>query len=317
MSSIPVYGHTFVLNTLQKSIEQKNLASALLFSGLSGIGKKQAALSLVQFALCSKTPACGCCASCKKMEDQKHSALLFIEPDGLNIKIEAIQRIRNFISLQSLSQSRWIVIDQAHRMNLQVQNALLKSLEEPPPQVYFILVCDQWMKILPTIRSRTQCFRFQRLNIESLQNIFPDENEWTLKASRGQVHRVHQWRDQQELYKEVFQFWTRLFHNKKISEPLSKALKKRNFALLVARTFQEILRDARVLKEGSQDTIHPPIKDLHWDRLPSGLIHEWYTQTLQLEEDILSYFDSLLCFENFWYQARKNIQSLTTPTQAL
>ncbi len=310
MNRIAVYGHSSILSNLQKSIEQQTLASALLFSGLSGIGKKQTALNIVQFALCSSKPACGQCTSCKQVQEQTHPALLFIEPDGLNIKMEVVRKIRNFISLQSFSQNRWIIIDQAHRMNHHVQNALLKSLEEPPSNVHFILVCDQWMQLLPTIRSRTQCFRFQRLDIRSLQKIFPEESEQTLRSSRGQTHRVHQWKDQQELYGEVFQFWHRLFHNKKISHSLSKALRKRPSALLVARTFQEILRDARLIKEGSTNTIHPPMTSIQWNNLPSELIHEWYTQALQLEEDILSYLDSLLCFENFWHQAHKNIQAL-------
>ena len=310
MSLIPVYGHDSILNALQHSIKKGNLASALLFSGLSGIGKKQVALKVAQTALCSQTPVCGECTSCQKVEIRTHPALLFIEPDGLNIKMEAVQKIKKFISLQGLSNSRWIIIDQAQRMNHSVQNALLKSLEEPPNQVYFILVCDQGMKLLPTIRSRTQCFRFQRLDMDALKKIFPDEDEWTLKASRGQLHRVHQWKDQQTLYKEIFQFWTRLFQNKKISETLSHSLRKRASAILVARTFQEILRDACLLQTNAQETIHPPLKDSYWSQIPSEFIHEWYTQSLQLESDILSYFDSLLCFENFWYRAHKNIQTL-------
>ena len=306
MSQIKVYGHSLILDHLQTAIKQKKLTSALLFSGLSGIGKKQTALSIVQFALCSNQNGCGDCDSCKKVSEKKHPAFLFIEPDGLSIKMEIVQQIRSFVALQSFSQSRWIVIDQAHLMNHQVQNALLKSLEEPPPQVYFILICDQWLKLLPTIRSRTQHFRFQRLSLPDLQKIFPEESEQTLQSSRGQTHRVDQWKDQEELYQEIFQFWNRLVNNKKISKPLSQSLRKRQSALLVARTFQEILRDVSLAQEGSTHTIHPPVKSIQ--KLPPDLIHEWYTKSLKLEEDILSYLDSLLCFENFWHQAQRNIQ---------
>ena len=308
MSRIKVYGHSSTLNHLQTAIKQKKITSALLFSGLSGVGKKQVALSAVQFALCSEQSGCGECSSCKKVSTNTHPDFLFIEPDGLSIKMEVIQKIRSFVSLQSFSQSRWIVIDQAHLMNHQVQNALLKSLEEPPPRVHFILICDQWLKLLPTIRSRTQQFRFQRLDIPTLQKIFPEESEQTLQSSRGQTHRVYQWKDQEELYQEVFQFWNRLFRDKKISQSLGKSLRNRKSALLVVRTFQEILRDVRFAQEGSGSTIHPPIKSIQ--ELPAEVIHEWYEKSLQLEEDILSYMDSLLCVENFWHQAHKNIQSV-------
>ncbi len=240
---------------------------------------------------------------CRQIENKQHPSLLFIEPAGLHIKIEVISKIRSFISLQSFSSCRIVVIDQAHTMNLQTQNALLKSLEEPPKGVYFMLICDQMAKLLPTIRSRTQLIRFKRLSLQEMEKILPEEKEWTLKASRGQLNRVNQWKDEENLYREIFN----LLEDQKISNTLSARLKERKTALLVARTLQEILRDIRVMQERGKDLIHIHQTSFYknWLEVPPSDIHQLYQKACQLEQDILSYLDSLLCFENYWNQAHQ------------
>ena len=216
--------------------------------------------------------------------------------------MEVISKMRSFISLQSFSSYRVVLVDQAHTMNIQSQNALLKSLEEPPSGVYFILVCDQISKLLPTIRSRTQLIRFNRLSLEEMKKILPEEQDWKLKASRGQLNRVHQWKEE-ELYREIFH----LFQGQKISRNLSSRLKERKTALLSARTLQEILRDIRMIQVGGKDLIHIHQKPSYekWVEVPPKGIHQLYRKACQLEQDILSYLDSLLCFENYWNHAHQ------------
>lgn len=300
-----IQGHKEVIQNLFQSIQNKTLSPALLFYGPPSIGKKLVALQAVQKLLCPSFPSCKNCNICRQVENKQHLSLLFIEPEGINIKIEVISKIRSFISLQSFSSCRIVLIDQAHTMNIQTQNALLKSLEEPPPGVFFILVCDQISKLLPTIRSRTQLIRFKRLKLQEMKKILPEEQEWKLKASRGQLNRVNQWKEEEELYKELFN----LLKGHKISSTLSVRLKERKTALLAARTIQEILRDIQIMQEGGKDLIHIHQSSIYkkWEDVSPQAIHQLYRQACQLEQDILSYLDSLLCFENYWNHAHQYI----------
>ena len=300
-----IQGHTKIIQNLVQSIQNKTLSSSLLFYGPSGIGKKLTAFHIVKTMLCSSSPPCNNCQACKQVENKQHPSLLFIEPEGLNIKIEMIAKIRSFISLQSFSSQRVVLIDQAHTMNFQTQNALLKSLEEPPDGVYFILVCDQISKLLPTIRSRTQLIRFKSLSFLEMKKILPQEQEWKLKASQGQMNRVNQWTEEEDLYKEIFS----LMDGNKISNTLRTRLKERKTALLTARTLQEILRDIRVLQAGGKKLIHIQQTSYYtkWLKVSPTVIYQLYRKACRLEQDILSYLDSLLCFENYWNQAHQYI----------
>ena len=299
------YGHQKNRNFLLESIKNKNLNSSLLFTGPASIGKKHIAFETAQALLCPSQNPCGSCPSCEQVKALTHPSLLFIEPDGLSIKIEAIQKIRSFIALQS-SSSKIVIIDQAHSMNHQTQNALLKSLEEPPSGVYFILICNQIFKLLPTICSRTQMVRFQRLSLEDMKKILPEEKDWVLAASRGQLNRVHQWSGEKELYKEI----GLMFQTGKISSSLSSRLKDRKTALLIARTLQEVLRDLRITQEGGKDWIHFTFSKEYskWSSISSPTIDDLYQKACALEQDISSYLDSLLCFEHYWNQAKIHFQ---------
>lgn len=303
--AITIQGHKEIIQNLFRSIQNKTLSPALLFYGPPSIGKKLVALKTAQALLCPSFPSCKNCKLCHQIENKQHPSMLFIEPEGISIKVEVISKIRSFISLQSFSAHQAVLIDQAHTMNIQTQNALLKSLEEPPSGVQFILICDQISKLLPTIRSRTQLIRFQRLNLQEMKNILPEEKDWKLKASRGQLNRVYQWKEEEELYKEIFNF----LESQKISSILSARLRNRKTALLAARTLQEILRDIRILQEGGKDLIHLHQSQSYkkWLKVSPSRIHQLYQKACQLEQDILSYLDSLLCFENYMNQAHSYI----------
>ena len=298
-----VESHTEIRKALLKSIQNNNLSPALLFYGPRGIGKKRTAFEILRTLICSSFPSCKNCRVCRQIENKQHPSLLFIEPEGLNIKIEVISKIRSFISLQSFSSCRAVVIDQAHTMNHQTQNALLKSLEEPPQGAHFILICSQMAKLLPTIRSRTQLIRFNRLSFQEMAKILPEEKDWILKASRGQLNRVNQWKDEAKLYQDIFN----LLEDQKIPSALSVRLRERKTALLTAQTLQEILRDIRVLQAGGRDLIHvhQASRCKKWLKISPTAVYQLYHKACQLEQDILSYLDSLLCFENYWNQARR------------
>ncbi len=159
-------------------IDKKRLPHALLLRGQSGIGKLNFAISLSQALLCeqvnSNHQACGTCPSCGWFEQDNHPDFRLISPEQdsgkedeagdkatkkkTQIVIDQIRGLSDFLSLSSHKSDglRIVVIHPAEGLNAAAANALLKMLEEPPPNVVFVLVAHQAHKILPTIMSRCQ-----------------------------------------------------------------------------------------------------------------------------------------------------------------
>jgi len=156
--------------------EKSRLPHALLLSGREGIGKMMFARALAQSLLCESPAASGLactkCAACHWFDTGAHPDYRQIEPDsltetteeqgsdkksGLYIAIEPIREIPDFIGISSHRGGlKVIVIHPAEALNVNAANALLKSLEEPPPLTVFLLVSHRPNSLLPTIRSRCQ-----------------------------------------------------------------------------------------------------------------------------------------------------------------
>lgn len=167
--------HKNELNALLARAER--LPHALLIRGPQGIGKLAFGEALARALLCeSRAPgeaACGRCTACNWMEQGAHPDCRRIEPDALakpveaeqdtekkekpstQISVDQIRAIADFINLTSHQGGMKVVlIHPAEALNVAASNALLKSLEEPPPQTCFILVTHRWHQLLPTVRSR-------------------------------------------------------------------------------------------------------------------------------------------------------------------
>lgn len=152
------------------------LPHALLFKGPPGIGKRDFTKALAKGMLCEKTVsplrACGSCAACHWMDSESHPDYRLLQPEAvdagsedepsdkkkkLNISIAKVRSLAEFINISAhRSGAKVVVIQPAEAMNVNAANALLKSLEEPPPNTYFFLVSDRPQLLPATIRSRCQ-----------------------------------------------------------------------------------------------------------------------------------------------------------------
>jgi len=140
---------------------QGKLPHAMAFSGPSVAEKLDVAWAFAQLMVCDLPEApCGVCGPCLRVEARSSESVLLIAPEKNAIKLEAAHEILSFLSLQRVSRARIVLIDQAHLLNVQTANALLKAIEEPPPETYFILVTSEFSLLLPTLRSRVQTIRF-------------------------------------------------------------------------------------------------------------------------------------------------------------
>ena len=196
-------GHKLQKEFLKKSQQLGKIPNAFLFVGKEGIGKKLLALEFAKGLLCQKFEPFGCngCKSCrqinsfiealKKGEEDKffyyargddgkkhfayligdHPDLAVVIPDGNQIKIDQIRELQEFVALKPTGKFKVIIIDQAGKMNPQAQNALLKTLEEPPPGTLFILISTTKGELLPTIVSRCQVLEFKPLKPQEVREV--------------------------------------------------------------------------------------------------------------------------------------------------
>ncbi len=157
-----------VMKRLQGAYGKDRLAHAYLFEGPAGSGKKEITHFFVKLLLC-ETPIenvpCETCRSCQLYNSGNHTNVIFIEPDGQNIKIDQIRELIFKLNKTGLNRGRKIyVIEQADRMNNSSANALLKFLEEPEFNVTAILLTERLNALMSTIRSRCQLISFRPLS---------------------------------------------------------------------------------------------------------------------------------------------------------
>ncbi len=166
-------GQEAIANTLINAIEQEKIATAYMFTGPRGTGKTSSARILAKSLNCLASPKptatpCGTCAVCQAIANG--TALDVIEIDAASNT--GVDNIREIIERSKFApvQSRYKVyaIDECHMLSTAAFNALLKTLEEPPPQVVFILATTDPQRVLSTIISRCQRFDYRRIRLEEM-----------------------------------------------------------------------------------------------------------------------------------------------------
>jgi DNA polymerase III subunit delta' len=195
-----VIGHRRLVGLLARAVRRESLPPSLIFAGPHGIGKRLTARALAQALNClaprastaSSTPssapfpalhhppptshqslevdACGTCAACTRIARGVHPDVIVIEPgDSGSIKIEQIRDMVDRAAYRPFEgRRRVVIIDEADALVVAAQNALLKTLEEPPSASVFILITARPDVLLPTVRSRCPVLRFRPLNADEI-----------------------------------------------------------------------------------------------------------------------------------------------------
>jgi DNA polymerase III subunit gamma/tau len=164
-------GQQHVTETLANAIKNNRVAHSYIFSGARGVGKTTAARILAKALNCVKGPTpepCGECDACKEIA--AGSSLDVIEIDAAsNRGIDQIRELREMVRYApAAARTKVVILDEAHMLTGEASNALLKTLEEPPDRVIFVMATTEPENLVDTIRSRSQHFHFRVLTFNEI-----------------------------------------------------------------------------------------------------------------------------------------------------
>src|SRR5262249_24546682 len=140
---------------------QGTLPPSLIFAGPQGVGKRLTAVALAQALNCEQG-GCGACPVCARIARGVHADVLVVEPgDSGTIKVDQVREAIDRTAYRPFEgRRRVVIVDEADALVPEAQNALLRTLEEPPPASVFVLIPARPEMLLPTVRSRCQRLRF-------------------------------------------------------------------------------------------------------------------------------------------------------------
>ena len=224
-----VIGQRPITQTLQNAISQKRVAHAFLFTGARGVGKTSTARILAKALNCETGPSLNPCNQCKTCHEiSSGTSMDVIEIDGAsNRGIDEIRELReNVRYTPAKSRHKIFIIDEVHMLTREAFNALLKTLEEPPPHIIFVFATTEPHKIPSTILSRCQRYDFKRIPlkeiVESLKKI--TEEEKVQISQRGLLYLAREsegsMRDAQSLLDQVISYAGKEIRDEDIVEVL-------------------------------------------------------------------------------------------------
>lgn len=172
-----IVGQAEVARRLSGLLSRDRLPHAMLFAGPEGVGKLAAAQLLGQVLMCTErrpgeAAACDSCPACFKVKTQGHADVHLVQTEARTLKVGEVRDATRVLSLRPMEgPGKVLIIREADRMTIEAQNALLKTLEEPPGTTWLILTSARPRAILPTVLSRCQRFAFRPIAREALAEL--------------------------------------------------------------------------------------------------------------------------------------------------
>lgn len=179
-----IVGHRAPLALLSRAVGRSALPQSLIFAGPEGVGKRLTAVALAQLLNCSARleqagaevdlDACGTCSSCRRTAQRSHPDVVLVDAGP---SIDASREVMQTAGYRPFEGRRRVfILDEADQMSAAVQNAWLKTLEEPPSTSHFVLVTARPNLLLPTVRSRCPSLRFGRLAIDDVMRVLVERH---------------------------------------------------------------------------------------------------------------------------------------------
>ena len=219
-----IIGNITKREELNKIIKSNSLLHSYLFFGEEGIGKKLIAKEFAKKILCETHEEECNCKSCNCFETNNHPDFQIINEQGENITISQVRElIKNVYEKPILSTKKIYIINDADKMNVEAQNCLLKTLEEPPEYLCFILIVSNMDMILSTIKSRCTKINFNKLTTEELIQVLKGNNIDVKNISEkmyilfnGSIGKALNILKNKEVYMQIDNFLNMLDNNNKL-----------------------------------------------------------------------------------------------------
>lgn len=295
-----IVGHQNVIELLKRTVDEGRPAHAYLFTGREGVGKKRVA---VMFACMLNCPGGvnhddRSCNVCRRIIEEKHPDVFIERPERGKIRIDRIRALQSYFKYAPVEgRYRVTIIDDAHLMNHPSQNALLKTLEEPPPARMLILVSAKPTLLLPTVRSRCRRIRFGAIPVGPLASLLQTERGLSEDKARvlaavscGSVGRALKMEDSRfmDLREKVVTTLTDPGRGgvRRILELSTEISGDRNRVLDVIEIASTWIRDVLMEKIGSDrvDVIHGDFLD----RISSSAQHQTTEELLSVYEEVIN-----------------------------
>ena len=191
-------GYGDKMEQLMRSVQAGRIVHALLFVGPHGSGKRTLARLFAQAMVCQgERKPCGVCPACKRFLAGSHPDIHVVKPEKKSIGVDEVRELIDALALRPYEGGRHIaLIEQADRLTVAAQNALLKTLESPSGEAMFFLITDAPGAMLPTILSRCQTVRFSDLSVEDCARVLEGRGVDPVRArelaglSQGSVGRA-------------------------------------------------------------------------------------------------------------------------------
>ncbi|MFN8791537.1 MAG: ATP-binding protein [Bdellovibrionales bacterium] len=308
-----ILGHEDQLHQWSRLLQEGRLTGAFLFVGPPGVGKMKAAWAFAQEALCENRAQapCGACGSCRRVEHHQHESVLMIQPDGAQIKVEQAHQVLEFLHLQSLNTHRFVLIDEASKLNPAAANSLLKTLEEPPEGTTLILTAPSVSSVLPTIRSRSRVFHFTPVAPELMLR-HQVAAEWAIWASQGRFDRLTALgnSESRELRQKWAQFLVEFLLGPEMltEETWRDKLKNRDEVRAAVEIWLGLIRDALFLQQGEQKSLlNLDLKSVlaQLSQIPTEVLHRVGQSLLQFQKELSFNKDAVLSLESLYIQTQR------------
>ena len=183
----PVVGHEWAVELLQRAVATGQLSHAYLLSGPPQVGKTTLARACAQALLCTaEEPPCGQCTACRKVQQSTHPDLLIVVPQRANLLIDQVREVQRQAALSPMeARYKVFILRQIERATAPAANALLKTLEEPPPHVVLFLTLTQGEQTLPTVASRCQQLTLRPLPVAQVAQAL--QERWHVPLERAEL----------------------------------------------------------------------------------------------------------------------------------
>ena len=295
-------------------LEKRRWPPTSIFYGPSSVGKFLTAQAVAQKLICQTQEGCGQCPPCQQVTARTSGSLLIIQPETTQIKAHQSREVVEFMQLKGLGVARTVIINEAHRLNSQGANILLKTLEEPPENSYLILITPSLSGILPTLRSRAQLIRFSSLPPEDLSQLI-EAPQWAL--STGQIHLAQELMelDKNSEQERAYSTWSTLLKGDvtgafQQTKEQNKNIEDNRHTLWL---WQQMLKASWFLKLGRNSHLWTGDVIQRLSQLNHQQLSGITLGAVQLEKDLLNNLDSSLCFENYFYKVNNFIQGRGGP----